>query len=156
MSMMCCRHIIIALVLLPCCSQAWGSKGAAEAIAQQLTRLVASHCSTGAAAQSSKLHAELAGLVDLLGQLAREGATSAPLLRRLCLAVLWRLQAAGLQAGVWGQQHEALLQEALLLWRAVHYTVSARLGLEQWHTEHELNCRSSCIQCAAARKTCMP
>lgn len=103
-----------------CRSQAWAYSTAAQAIAQHLTSLVASHCSTTTAAQPAKLHADLAALVDSLAQLAGEGTASAPLLRRLSLLVLWQLQAAGLQSGSWGQQHEALLQEALLLWRAVH------------------------------------
>jgi hypothetical protein len=113
-------HAVLTHMRAACRSRAWAYSTAARAIAQQLSNLVASHCSAGTAAQPAKLHADLAALVDSLAQLASEGTASAPLLRRLSLLVLWQLQAIGLQAGSWGQEHEALLQEALLLWRAVH------------------------------------
>jgi hypothetical protein len=114
----------------PARRESWSAAAAAPLLAQQLQRLATSlaNPATGAAQEAwgaAKLQAELTALVEALALVSRQAHTSAPVLRRLCLATLWQLQAAGVQAGSWGEQHEALLQEALLLWLLLHRQVCA-------------------------------
>jgi hypothetical protein len=110
----------------PARRDSWAAATAAPQLAQQLQRLAASLADPATAAQAwnpSKLQAELTALVEAVALVSRQAHTSAPALRRLCLATLWQLQAAGGRAGSWGEAHEALLQEALLLWLLLHRQV---------------------------------